>query len=53
MSKIEDVAYELFGTMRDATKEEQENVNKYIDGISVDTGINFYNICKENENNEI
>ena len=23
MSKIEDVAYELFGTMRDATKEEQ------------------------------
>ena len=32
---------ELFGDCRDATKEEQEGVNKYIDSISTPTGITF------------
>ena len=35
--------------MRDATKEEQESVNKYIDSISVDTGINFWDILEKVE----
>ena len=34
MTKIEELAYELFGDMRDATKEEQESINKYIESIS-------------------
>ena len=28
--------------MRDATTEEQEGINAYVDGISHDTGINFF-----------
>ena len=35
--------------MRDATKEEQESINKYIDSISVDTGINFWDILEKAE----
>ena len=35
--------------MRDATKEEQESINKYIDSISVDTGINFWDILEKVE----
>ena len=34
MTKIEELARELFGDMRDATKEEQESINKYIESIS-------------------
>ena len=34
MTKIEELAYELFGDMKDATKEEQESINKYIESIS-------------------
>ena len=34
MTKIEELAYELFGDMKDATKEEQESINKNIDSIS-------------------
>ena len=29
--------------MRDATTEEQEGINAYVDSISHDTGINFFN----------
>lgn len=39
----------FFGSMRDATKEEQEKVNSYIDSISEDTGLNFYDILEEND----
>lgn len=34
--------------MRDATKEEQEKVNGYINSISEDTGVNFWDILDEN-----
>ena len=34
----------FFGDMRDATKEEQKKVNSYIDSISEDTGLNFWDI---------
>ena len=44
-SKLEKEATELFGLMRDATYEEQESINKYIDTISKDTGVNFFNLC--------
>ena len=35
----------LFGTMRDATPEEQDGVNKYIRSISKDMGVNFFDLC--------
>ena len=44
-SRLEDEATELFGTMRDATSEERESVNKYIKNISKDTGVNFFDLC--------
>lgn len=44
---IEDFSF--ISEMRDATKEEQESVNKYINSISKDTGINFWNILGESE----
>ena len=34
--------------MRNASKEERESVNKYIDSISYNTGINFYDLMKIN-----
>ena len=41
--------------MRDATKEEQEKVNKYIESISTDTGINFWDLLEkaESKRNEV
>ena len=40
LSKDELRAFEY--SMREATKEERENVNKYIKSISKPTGVNFY-----------
>lgn len=37
-----------FGKMRNATKEEQESVNRYIRSISQDTGENFFDILDDN-----
>lgn len=32
--------------MRDTTKEEQESINRYLESISVSTGINLYDILE-------
>lgn len=45
VTKLEAEASALFGTMRDATAEEQEGVNNYIKSISKDTGVNFFDLC--------
>jgi len=37
-TKIEKEVMDLFGTMRDATTEEQNAIDRYLDSISVDTG---------------
>lgn len=34
--------------MRYATKEEQNSVNQYVEKISKDTGINFFDLMEEN-----
>ena len=47
---IED--FNFLKEMRDATKEEQEKVNSYIDSISIDTGINFWDLVAEIEESE-
>ena len=44
-SRLEEEATALFGTMRDATHEEQEGVNNYIKSISKDTEVNFFDLC--------
>ena len=36
---------ELFGDMRDATPEEQASVDRYIQSISKDTGVSFFDLC--------
>ncbi len=36
---------ELFGNMRDATEEEKQSVKNYVDSISIDTGVNFFDLC--------
>ncbi len=44
-TRLEKIANELFGEMRDATPEEQASINNYIKKISKDTGVNFFDIC--------
>lgn len=44
-NRLEEEANALFGSMRNATMEEQESVNKYIKSISKETGVNFFDIC--------
>lgn len=41
-NRIEALATYLFGSMREATQEEQECVKKYIESICKPTGINFW-----------
>lgn len=48
-TKLENEAKQLFGNMRDATKEEQESVKNYINKISTDTDVNFFNLCEKND----
>lgn len=44
-TRLEKEANALFGTMRDATPEEQASVNKYIKNISKNTGVKFFDLC--------
>ena len=40
---VEKEAEALFGKMREATAEEYEHIQKYIDSISIPTGVDFWN----------
>ena len=42
-------AKELFGEMRDATPEEQECINNYIKDISTQTGVNIFDLIKDED----
>lgn len=44
-TRLERMAKESFGEMRDATKEELESVDRYIKSISKPTGIDFFSLC--------
>lgn len=48
---IYDLAKELFGEMRNLTKEEREDYNNYIQSISIPTGINVWDLI-EGDNND-
>ena len=41
---VESAAKDVFGQMRSATTEENESVREYYDSISVDAGINFFDL---------
>lgn len=45
VSRLEENIEEIFGGVRDATREEMDSVNKYIKSISVSTGVNFFDLC--------
>lgn len=45
MTPLERESLALFGVMRDATLEEQAGVQKYIESISEDTGVSFFDLC--------
>lgn len=45
-------ALELFGPMREATEEERESVRRYIDSISVNTGINIFDLLDKGEKHD-
>ena len=44
MSRLEELSRELFGEMWDATKEEQDSINNYVESISTKTNLNFYEL---------
>lgn len=44
-SKLVREANLLFGEMREATQEEQLSVHNHVRDISIDTGVNFFDIC--------
>ena len=48
MSIIEE-AKELFGEMRDATPEEQECIDNYLKDISELTGVNIFDLIKDED----
>ena len=35
----------FFGQMREATKEEMLSVNQYVESISKETGVDFFDLC--------
>lgn len=45
VTKLDQTAKELFGEMREATVAETDSIKKYIQSISNDTGVNFFDIC--------
>ena len=55
-SKMEDfdkLFEEWLGSMRNPTEEEWDAVNNYIQSISIDTGVNIFDIMDEYENNKL
>lgn len=43
-TKLENIAHEIFGQMRDATDEERESVESYVKSISMQTRENFFDL---------
>ena len=50
-NKMIEEAEELFGKMRDATTEEQQNIDEYIKSISMPTGVNLFDLLDNEEEN--
>lgn len=50
-NKIIEETEKLFGKMRDATPEEQENIDNYLKSISTPTGVNFFDLLNNEKEN--
>lgn len=48
-NKMIEEAEEIFGNMRDATPEEQQNIDEYIKSISTPTGVNLFDLLEDDE----
>ena len=49
ITTIHDLDFSFLNNMREAKTEELEGINDYVNSISLDTGINFFDILKEND----
>lgn len=47
INKLVEECTKALGAMRDATKEERNSIQKYVNSISEDTGINFWEILEK------
>ena len=53
MEDFDKLFKEWLGSMRNPTEEEWDAINNYIQSISIDTGINIFDIMDEYENNKL
>ena len=53
IENLDKIFEEWINSMRDPTPEEWDSVNNYIQSISIDTGINIFDIMDEYENNKL
>lgn len=53
IENLDKIFKEWLSSMRDPTPEEWDHINKYIESISIDTGINIFDIMNEYENNKL
>ena len=53
MENFDKIFEEWLNSMRDPTPEEWDSINNYIQSISIDTGINIFDIMDEYENNKL
>ena len=53
MNDFDKVFEEWLGSMRNPTQEEWDSINNYIKSISIDTGINIFDLMDEYEKNQI
>ena len=49
MDDFDKIFEEWLGSMRDPTPEEWNSINNYIDSISINTGINIFDLMDEYE----
>ena len=48
-NNLNNIALDLFGEMRDLTEEERNAYNRYIESISKPTGVNFWSLYDEHD----
>ena len=52
MDNFDKMFEEWLGSMRDPTPEEWDHINNYIDSISINTGINIFDLIDEYKENQ-
>ena len=52
MDNFDKMFEEWLGSMRNPTQEEWDSINNYINSISINTGINIFDLMDEYEENQ-